>query len=242
MVNENSNIIPSHIAVIMDGNARWAQSKHLPVKMGHKKGAGAIQTLVESAIEFGVEYLTIFAFSTENWQRPKEEVDNLMDLMHSYLTKEADKFIESGVKILISGNLENLDLKIKDKILELQDKTNNNKAITLNVAFDYGARKEIVDAFKKIISTIKHEDNVLELINEDLISKNLYNSQIPDPDLIIRTAGEKRLSNFLLWQSAYSEFYFTQVLWPDFSKKDLLLAISEFNERQRRYGKRESKA
>jgi len=163
-----------------------------------------------------------------------------MSLMSSYLKKESDKFIKNNIKVVMSGSLDRLNQKTKDQILELQEATKLNNAITLNVAFDYGARREIVDAFKKIISNIKNQDNLLDLINEDLIGKNLYNSQIPDPDLIIRTAGEKRLSNFLLWQSAYSEFYFTDTLWPDFNKDDLLLAISEFKTRKRRYGKREN--
>lgn len=238
MSNQDILNIPRHIGVIMDGNARWAKSKLLPIKMGHKKGAQAIETLTKAAIELGVEYLTIYAFSTENWQRPKEEVSNLMDLMQSYLESEAEKFIKSDVKILISGNLEKLNKNTKDRILKLQDATKTNKAITLNVAFDYGSRAEIVDAFKKIISKIDDKDKILELVDEDLISKNLYNPQLPDPDLIIRTAGEKRLSNFLLWQSAYSEFYFTDTLWPDFDKKDLTKAILEFKERKRNYGTR----
>jgi undecaprenyl diphosphate synthase len=232
------SIIPKHIAIIMDGNARWAKKRMLPVEIGHQYGSKSIQTLVNSAIEYNIPYLTIFAFSTENWDRPKSEVSNLMNLMQSYLEKEADKFIKAGVKILISGNLERLDEKIKSKILKLQDATSDNKEITLNVAFDYGAKREIIDAFKKIICKIDDKDNFLEQISEDLVRKNLYNPEIPDPDLIIRTAGERRLSNFLLWQSAYSEFHFTETLWPDFSKKDLFLAISEFNNRQRNYGKR----
>ena len=159
--------------------------------------------------------------------------------MHSYLKRESDKFIKNNIKVIISGSLERLSQAIKDQILELQEATKLNNAITLNVAFDYGARSEIVDAFKKIISSIKNCNDFTDLINEDLISKNLYNPQIPDPDLIIRTAGEKRLSNFLLWQSAYSELYFTDTLWPDFNKDDLLLAIHEFQTRKRHYGKRE---
>jgi undecaprenyl diphosphate synthase len=232
---------PRHIGIIMDGNARWAKSKHLPVKMGHKQGAQSIQTLINSSIEFGIQYLTIFAFSTENWDRPKDEIDNLMDLMNSYLKSQSKKFIEGGIKILISGSLDNVKNNIKDQVLELQSATKDNNKITLNVAFDYGSRREIVDAFKKIISNMDLKDNTIDTIDtidEDLISQNLYNPQMPDPDLIIRTSGEKRLSNFLLWQSAYSEFYFTDTLWPDFGKEDLALAISDFKNRQRNYGSR----
>ena len=229
---------PKHIAIIMDGNARWAKKKMLPIEAGHKFGSEAIYKMVQSSIKFNIKYLTIFAFSTENWQRPQSEVDNLMKLMQSYLSKESDKFIKSDVKILISGNLKNLKSEIKDKILELQEKTKQNKALTLNVAFDYGAKREIIDAFKKIICKIDDKEEILAKINEDLIRENLYNAEIPDPDLIIRTAGEQRLSNFMLWQSAYSELYFTETLWPDFAEKDLSLAISEFKNRNRNYGKR----
>jgi undecaprenyl diphosphate synthase len=158
--------------------------------------------------------------------------------MNSYLKRESKKFIESGVKILVSGSLNNIDKEIKERILSLKKATEKNQKITLNVAFDYGSRKEILDAFKKIISNVEDKSKILKLLNEDLISENLYNPEIPDPDLIIRTAGEKRLSNFLLWQSAYSEFYFTKTLWPDFDKESLSLAISDFNKRQRNYGKR----
>ena len=232
--NQQNKENPRHIAIIMDGNARWAKNHSLPLKMGHKKGSDAIQKLIKSAIEFKIKYLTIFAFSTENWQRPQEEINNLMFLMKSYLENESQKFIDNGVKIIVSGNLENITKDLKNHILQLMKATQHNEVITLNVAFDYGARKEIVDAFKKIISNMVN----LDLINEDLISKNLYNPEIPDPDLIIRTAGEKRLSNFLLWQAAYSEFYFTDKLWPDFDREDLSLAISEFKNRKRNYGKR----
>ena len=235
MSDKNS---PNHIAIIMDGNARWARNKKLPIKFGHQEGSKSVQKLIKAAIEFDIKYLTIFAFSTENWQRPKEEIDDLMDLMSNYLKKESEKFIKNNIKIIISGNLENLNYVIKDQILNLQEATKYNSSITLNVAFDYGSRREIVDAFKKIISTMKDGENISDLIDENLISQNLYNPAIPDPDLIIRTAGEKRLSNFLLWQSAYSELYFTDKLWPDFDKEDLALAILEFKTRKRHYGKR----
>jgi undecaprenyl diphosphate synthase len=238
-LDQNSKI-PNHVAVIMDGNARWAKKRNLPISAGHKAGSQSIQKLIESSIEFGVKYLTIYAFSTENWQRSKEEIDNLMKLMKTYLTKESDKFIKNDVKILISGSLNNLDKDICSKINNLQEETRHNKAITLNVAFDYGGRKEIIDAFKKIISSMGDvkKENFTDSINEELLGQNLYNPEIPDPDLVIRTSGEQRLSNFLLWQSAYSEMYFTDTLWPDFDKNDLLLAILEFQKRQRRYGKR----
>lgn len=232
------NLIPNHIAIIMDGNGRWAKQRNLPVSFGHKKGSENIRTIIQAAVEFEVKYLTIFAFSTENWNRPKDEVNNLMSLMRNYLKQEAKSFVENDIRISICGSLSRIDLELKEEILKLQEATKNNKKITLNVAFDYGGRAEIIDAFKKIISTIDTKDNLLDILNEDLISKNLYNCDLPEPDLIIRTAGEKRLSNFLLWQSIYSEFYFTDTLWPDFGKEDLRLAICEFKNRNRRYGKR----
>jgi len=235
--------IPTHIAVIMDGNARWAKNKNLPVAMGHKAGSTAIKTLVKSAAEFGVKYLTIYAFSTENWQRPKEEVGYLMLLLREYLAKEVNELAENGVRIIVSGNLTNVEKSIVKKLREVEEKTKNNQTICLNVAFDYGSRQEIVDAVKKIIVAIeskKPEDEKINLdqIDEALISQNLYQPQVPDPDLLIRTAGELRLSNFLLWQLAYSELYFTEKFWPDFSKEDLHKAILEFNQRKRNYGKR----
>lgn len=235
MINLNS---PNHIAIIMDGNARWAKKRGLPVKFGHQQGSKSVQKIIKAAIELQIKYLTIFAFSTENWQRPKDEVDDLMSLMSSYLKSESDKFIKNNIKVIISGNLENINDKMKEQILQLQDSTKENNAIILNVAFDYGSRKEIVDAFKKIISSMKNRENFADLIDENLISQNLYNPEIPNPDLIIRTSGEQRLSNFLLWQSAYSELYFTEKLWPDFDKDDLSLAIDEFKNRKRHYGKR----
>lgn len=227
-------VIPTHIAVIMDGNARWAKERKLPTVMGHRSGSMAIKTLVKSAIEFGVKYLTIYAFSTENWQRPQEEVGYLMGLVKEYLTKEINELIENDVKIVVSGHLANVDKSLVDNINKVVLRTKDNQTICLNVAFDYGSRQEIVDAFKKIIATINDSDE----IDENLISKNLYQPEIPDPDLLIRTAGEERLSNFLLWQSAYSELYFTKKFWPDFNKEDLVQAIFEFNQRKRNYGKR----
>ncbi|MES2677232.1 MAG: isoprenyl transferase [Pseudomonadota bacterium] len=232
--------IPTHIAVIMDGNARWAKNKNLPVAMGHRAGSQAIKTLVKSAAQFGVKYLTIYAFSTENWQRPQEEVSYLMFLLKEYLAKEVKELIENGVKIIVSGNLENVEESIVQKIRSIEEQTKNNKTICLNVAFDYGSRREIMDALKKIAVAIEEKKINSSEINEDLISKNLYQSQLPDPDLLIRTAGELRLSNFLLWQLAYSELYFTEKFWPDFSGEDLHKAILDFNQRKRNYGKRQS--
>ncbi len=234
----NNLVIPKHIAVIMDGNARWAKNKNLPISMGHKAGSLAIKTLVRSAIELGVQFVTIYSFSTENWQRPKDEVDNLMSLLKKYLSEEVSEIIKMGVKIVLSGSLANIEKSIVKKIKFIEFQTRNNSAICLNVAFDYGSRQEIVDCFKKIAVDIENKTISSSQINESMISQNLYQPQIADPDLLIRTAGDFRLSNFLLWQVAYTELYFTQTLWPDFSKQDLLQAIVNFNQRKRNYGKR----
>ncbi len=226
--------IPQHIAIIMDGNARWAKQKNLPLKIGHKTGSENVRKISENCIGLGVKFLTIYAFSSENWDRPQEEVNYLMKLLEEYLEKETKPLIEQGVKILISGNLQKLAESTKTKIKEIEEITKNNKALTLNVAFSYGARQELVDAVKKI----SEQKIPAEKINETLISQNLYHPEIPDPDLLVRTAGDLRVSNFLLWQIAYSELYFTETYWPDFDKKNLLAAIQSFNKRERRYGKR----
>lgn len=238
-IKKNSELkIPKHVAIIMDGNARWAKQKNLPLQIGHKKGCENIEKIVDSAIEIGIEFLTIYAFSTENWQRPRDEVNYLMKLLDEYLDNEIKPLIKKDVKIIISGNLEKLNNSTKDKISKTQDLTKNNKKIVLNVAFSYGSRQEITDAVKKIAIKLEEQKISIQEIDENLIAKNLYNPQIPDPELLIRTAGDYRLSNFLLWQISYSELYFTKCLWPDFSRKDLILAIQDFNKRQRRYGRR----
>lgn len=230
--------IPQHIAIIMDGNARWAKAKNLPLSFGHKTGSENLRKVAESCIEIGVSYLTVYAFSSENWNRPAEEIDYLMKLLEEYLEKETAPLMEKGVKVVISGNLEKLSDSLKSKIIQIQDLTKNNRYLVLNVAFSYGSRQEIVDAAIKIALEVSASKISLDQINEELFSQNLYHPEIPDPDLLIRTAGDLRLSNFLLWQAAYTELYFTQTYWPDFGKKDLLQAINDFNKRERRYGKR----
>ncbi len=231
-------IIPKHIAIIMDGNARWAKARALPLSVGHKTGAENVKKVAQNCIDLGVKYLTVYAFSSENWNRPPSEVDYLMKLLDEYLDKEITPLKEKGVKIIISGNLERLNLKTKQKISDVEDSTKNNNNLTLNVAFSYGSRQEIVDAAKKIALAVSNSAINVDKIDEDFFAKNLYHPQIPDPDLLIRTAGDFRLSNFLLWQAAYAELYFTKTYWPDFGKKDLIAAINDFNKRERRYGKR----
>lgn len=232
------NKIPAHVAIIMDGNARWAKAKGLPLSFGHKIGSENVRKVAESCIEIGVKNLTIYAFSSENWNRPQDEVDYLMKLLDNYLEKETKPLIEKDVRIVVSGNVEKLSEGTKAKIKALENLTKNNKALTLNVAFSYGSRQEIVDATKKISLAVSEGKISLNDLDEKLFAQNLYQPEIPDPDLLIRTAGDLRLSNFLLWQAAYSELYFTEIFWPDFGKKHLLQAINEFNNRERRYGKR----
>jgi len=230
--------VPTHIAIIMDGNSRWAKSNKLPTKAGHKKGSQNIEKIAKYCIEFGVKYLTIYAFSSENWDRPQKEVDYLMNLLDEYLDSGAKKLVKNNIKVLISGKLDKLSSSTRQKICKLEEESAQNSALILNVAFGYGARQEIVDATKKIALALREGSISLESINEELVQNNLYKPQIPDPDLLIRTAGDLRVSNFLLWQLAYSELYFTKVFWPSFGKKELKLAIEDFNKRQRRYGKR----
>jgi undecaprenyl diphosphate synthase len=230
--------IPCHIAIIMDGNARWAKAKNLPLTFGHKSGAQNVKKIAESCIEIGIKNLTIYAFSSENWGRPQDEVNYLMKLLQQYLEKETRSLTEKDIKILISGNLEKVPQSIKSKIDFVQNQTRNNRSLTLNVAFSYGSRQEIIDATKKIALEVSEGKISVDKISEQFFAQNLYYPEIPDPDLLIRTAGDLRLSNFLLWQLAYTEFYFTKTYWPDFGKKDLLQAIFEFNKRERRYGKR----
>jgi undecaprenyl diphosphate synthase len=230
--------IPSHIAIIMDGNARWAKSRNLPIDLGHKFGAENIRKIVENCIEMGVKYLTLYAFSMENWDRPKDEVEYLLKLLDNYLESEIEPLIKKNIAIVIAGDLSKLSDSLRNKILKIEEATKNNDSLMLNVAFSYGSRQEIVDATKQIILALENKEITFSQIDEKLFSKNLYRSNIPDPDLLIRTAGDKRLSNFLLWQLAYTELYFVDVFWPDFDKNHLLQAITEFNKRQRRYGKR----
>ena len=230
--------IPDHIAIIMDGNARYAKSKSLPIKVGHKIGSDNVQKIANNCIEIGVKYLTIYAFSSENWNRPKEEVDYLMSLLYEYLSKESQELIDSGVKIVVSGNLNSVEEKLKNKIRQVEELSKNNSKLTLSVAFSYGARQEIVDAVKKIAIAVNNQEIIINDIDEDLFKKHLYHPEIPDPDLLIRTAGDLRISNFLLWQIAYTEFYFSEKFWPEFDKFELIKAINNFNKRERRYGKR----
>lgn len=237
--NKFSNLkIPEHIAIIMDGNARWAKSRALPLQMGHKSGAQNLKKISQDCIDLGIKILSVYAFSTENWNRPKKEVSYLMKLLEDYLDSQENEFLKKNIRLIVSGDLTKIADDLHQKILEITEKTQNNKALILNVAFSYGSRHEIIEATKKIALAVSNNLIKLEEIDEDLFKKNLYQPNIPDPDLLIRTAGDLRLSNFFLWQVAYSELYFSKVFWPDFAKKHLIEAIENFNQRERRYGTR----
>jgi len=230
---KNTIKYPEHIAIIMDGNGRWAARNNLSRIEGHKKGADNARQVIENLIEYNIPYVTLYVFSTENWNRPKEEVEGLFALMEANLEIGISIAVEKGARIHHVGKTQNLPAHIQNKIKEAVRITENNTNITVVLAFNYGGRDELLEATKKIVASgIKPGD-----ITENTINSNLYTTGIPDPDLVIRTAGEMRLSNFLLWQSAYAEIYFTPVLWPDFDKKELDKAIKAFSLRKRRFGR-----
>ncbi len=222
--------LPKHIAIIMDGNRRWAKKRNLPIASGHRAGADTLQKIIEACIDINIEYLTVYAFSTENWNRAPEEVDDLMNLLREYLVRLEKDNKDRNVKIRIVGDINRLDEDIRDKIIKLQNRTKDNTGLVINIALNYGGRNEIIYAIK---SLSKEELNDLTV---DSFSEKLYTYPSPDPDLIIRTAGEQRISNFLLWQCAYSEFWYTDTLWPDFSKAELEKAILDYSGRERKFG------
>lgn len=226
-----------HIAIIMDGNRRWAKERNLPSAFGHKKGVDSLKNIMRACDDFGVKYLTVYAFSTENWNRKKEEVDFLMDLLGQTIKNELKEMHENGVVINFIGDLTKLSPKLQEILAEAVDTTKNNNGVHLQIAFNYGARDELVHAVKNIANNVKNGNIQIENIDENLLSKFLYTGSIPDPDLLIRTGGEMRVSNYLLWQIAYAEFFVTKTLWPDFDKNALAEAIEDFHHRQRRYGK-----
>ncbi len=225
--------IPTHVAIIMDGNGRWAQARGLPRVMGHRQGVENIRPLLNAAVEFGIQYLTIYAFSTENWNRPLDEVRGLMTILEQSIQRETPELHKNGVRIRHLGRTDHLSAKLVKLIADAVALTANNTRLTLNVAFNYGGRAEIIDAVKRIIA-----DKVpVENITEALFTHYLYTAETPDPDLVIRTAGEMRLSNYLIWQSAYAEYYATPTYWPDFDKAELYKALLEYSQRERRFGK-----
>ena len=228
--------LPKHIAIIMDGNRRWARNKGLPVALGHKEGAKTLEKIVRYAKNIGIKYITVYAFSTENWKRSEEEVSTLMNLMMNYLESYSKRADSENIKVQILGNRQGLSDKMNDLIEKCMERTKDNTGITFNIALNYGGRDEILGAVKNIAEKIQNNEMKIEDIIEQTISDNLYTKGQPDPDLLIRTSGEIRLSNFLPWQLVYSEFVFVDKNWPDFSEKDLDEAIEEYQKRNRKFG------
>jgi undecaprenyl diphosphate synthase len=230
--NKTENL-PQHVAIIMDGNGRWAARRRLPRIEGHQRGAQAARKAVETLIDYKIPFVTLFVFSTENWNRPAEEVESLFALLLQHLEEGLKVAMEKGARIRHLGSLEELPPEVREKMAEAVEITRENRNINLNLAFNYGARDEIVNAVRSIVKSGVPEGQV----SQDLINQHLYSAGIPDPDLIIRTGGEMRLSNFLLWQAAYAEIYFTPVLWPDFGRKEMDSALQSYCKRQRRFGR-----
>lgn len=228
--------IPQHVAIILDGNGRWAKKRHMPRNFGHKAGADNLEQVIEDAWDLGIKYLTVYAFSTENWKRSVEEVTGLMTILRDFLRKSIDKANKNNMRVRILGKRDRLDADIVAAIDDLEEATKNNTGIQFNVALNYGGRDEITRAVKKIADEVSKGEISIEDITEDYISQHLDTADIPDPDLLIRTSGELRTSNFLPWQLSYSEFYFCDTLWPDFDKEALKKAIDYYNGRERRFG------
>ena len=234
----NKDRIPAHVAIIMDGNGRWARKHGKKRIFGHKKGVETVRKIVEVSAEAGVKYLTIYAFSTENWRRSKNEVNYLLKLILDSLLKEIDELIKNNVVIRFIGTEEKLPGNYNKKVYETCKLSWQNTGLNLNVAMNYGGRREILEAVKKISQKVKDGKISVDDINEEMIANHLYTAGMPDPDLVIRTSGELRLSNYLIWQTAYSEFWFTDILWPDFTKADFITALLDYQSRERRFGAR----
>jgi len=231
------NKLPRHIAIIMDGNGRWAKQRGESRSFGHESGVESVRETTEAAAELGIKYLTLYAFSTENWKRPKIEVDALMQLLVNTIQEETKTLNKNNIRLWAIGDINSLEEKCHNELMEAIDATSKNSRMTLILALSYSSRWEILDATKKIAEKVKNEEINLDDINEDLINQHLTTKDIPEPEFLIRTSGEYRISNFLLWQIAYSELYFTPKLWPDFRKEDLYEAIINFQNRERRFGK-----
>ncbi len=232
----DGQVVPGHIAIIMDGNGRWATKRHLPRSLGHKGGVDALRRVVELCNDYRVPMLTVYAFSTENWGRPAEEIDALMRLFWETIRSDLDRLHQNGVRLRHIGRREGLAVDVQQAIQHMEDLTRNNGKLSLNVCFNYGGRAEIVDAVRAIVAS----GVPAEAVTEELIEQHLYTRGLPDPDLVIRTAGEMRLSNYLIWQAAYAEYYSTPVLWPDFGRDDFVAALEAFASRKRRFGKLDS--
>jgi undecaprenyl diphosphate synthase len=229
--------IPRHIAIIMDGNGRWAEKKKLPRNFGHERGVASLKKTVKNCLELNIKYLTVFAFSSENWRRPESEISFLMFLFKKSITKEIENLKNNGIRLRILGDIEALSYQLQDLILEAESSTKNNNSLSLNVAINYGGKWDILQAIRKMLDFSPDLASKNREIREEDLSPFMQISDIPEPDLFIRTGGEKRLSNFLLWQLTYTEFYFTDVLWPEFRKQDFLSAIESYKKRERRFGR-----
>ncbi|MCR5500362.1 MAG: isoprenyl transferase [Acetatifactor sp.] len=228
--------IPQHVAIILDGNGRWAKAKGMPRNYGHVQGAKTVEVICEDAYRMGIQYLTVYAFSTENWNRPKDEVDALMKLLRNYMKTCLTTAAKNRMCVKVLGDKTRLDQDLQDRIAELEEATKNNDGLHFQVCINYGGRDEIVRAVKKLAAKVQNGELESAQITEELLANNLDTTGIPDPDLLIRTCNEQRISNFLPWQLAYTEFYFTPVAWPDFTKEELVKAIEAYNKRDRKYG------
>ncbi|PVX45332.1 undecaprenyl diphosphate synthase [Flavobacterium sp. 103] len=233
----NTENIPKHLAIIMDGNGRWAKQKGFLRTLGHESGSKSVKKIIQECLDLGVEYLTLYAFSTENWNRPKLEIDTLMRVLINSLKKELKTMQEGNIKMNAIGNLEKLPTKAQKQLFDVLDKTKDNTKMTLTLALSYGSREELVNVVKIISDKVKNNIISIDSIDDSIINEHLYTHNLPDVDLLIRTSGEHRISNFLLWQIAYAELYFTDVLWPDFKEQDLHEAIISYQKRERRFGK-----
>ncbi|WP_338647257.1 isoprenyl transferase [Flavobacterium sp. KS-LB2] len=233
----NKNNLPKHLAIIMDGNGRWAKQQGLLRALGHESGTKSVKVIIEASAKLGIEFLTLYAFSTENWNRPKLEVETLMKVLINSLKKELVTLQKNNIKLNAIGNLEKLPKSAQRELLDVIDKTKDNTQMTLTLALSYGSREELVNAVRNICSKVKNNIISIDTIDDSIINEHLYTQNLPDVDLLIRTSGEHRISNFLLWQIAYSELYFTDILWPDFKEEDLYEAIISYQKRERRFGK-----
>ena len=237
MNKKDFTYLPNHVAIIMDGNGRWAKKIGKKRAFGHENGTKSVKECINQSIKLGIKNLTLFVFSTENWNRPKFEVNALMDLLVYSIDKERVSLIENNIKLNVVGDLDSLKNKAKSKLESIISETKNNKKLNLNLAISYGSKQEIVNAIREVSNKVKNNIISVKNIDENIINEHLYTRNLPNVDLLIRTGGEKRISNFLLWQIAYAEMYFTNILWPDFKKEDFLHALQDYQKRERRFGK-----
>ena len=235
-MNESELNVPRHVAIILDGNGRWAKKKMMPRNYGHAQGSKNVERICELAYKMGIEYLTVYAFSTENWRRPQDDVDALMKLLQNYLSTSIKTSMKNNMRIRVIGDTEKLSEEIKKSIRELEEASKNNTGLKFQVAINYGSRDEILRAAIALALDVKENKTAIDHIDEETLEQYMDTRGIPDPDLLVRTSGEQRLSNFLLWQCAYTEFYFTDVLWPDFNEKELNKAVEYYSGRTRKYG------